>query len=159
MNSLNIKFSADLNFIFDQVCEVMDFISSQYGTLDDSVDFELKVILNELLVNAIKHGSCGDNLKCIHLNVGMVDDTRLYINVNDEGDGFNHAALTFKASAAGAAGIDPCDSKADDIDIMSECGRGLLIVKKLTDCVKFNSNGNSITVVKRIFSKLPECAN
>lgn len=116
-------------------------LKSSHELLDDNSSFELKVILNELFINAIKHGNKGDCSKHIKVNVGITDNEQVFIVVEDEGEGYNYNNF-----------LDSCHSNNNIIDIcdMKETGRGILIVKNLCDKVKFNNKGNKIVILKKL---------
>jgi serine/threonine-protein kinase RsbW len=109
------------------------------SNIDTDQIFDIKVILSELLQNAIKHGNEYDVTKKIHVGVWMNESSDiLEINVIDQGCGF-----------------DPVDLDLDrmsDNDPMNICesGRGLFIVQSLSDFMEFNELGNGITVKKKL---------
>lgn len=107
--------------------------------LDSDQCFDIKVILCELLQNAIKHGNDCDKSKKIRLDLSLKEDNKiLSITVKDQGRGFNPRNV----------GI----SYALDCNTinMDESGRGLFIVNELCDFMEFNSVGNAITVLKKL---------
>ena len=98
--------------------------------------FEIKVILNELLQNAIRHGNKEDSSKEVKIRAG-IDNSFVYFIIEDEGKGFD-----INCNGQSESFMDICDLK--------ENGRGILIVKNLCDRVKYNSKGNKIVVLKMI---------
>jgi serine/threonine-protein kinase RsbW len=98
--------------------------------------FEIKVVLDELLQNAIIHGNNKDSSKQVKIRTG-INNSHVYFIVEDEGEGFESNCIGQSESI-----LDICDLK--------ESGRGILIVKSLCDSVKFNSRGNKIVVLKRL---------
>ena len=72
------------------------------------------------MVNCVQHGNKNDLSKKISLSA-EIDDNKIIIKVKDEGEGVKQE-ITAK--------VEECKT----------CGRGLLIVKKLTDNLIFNKN-------------------
>lgn len=121
-------------YILNGICELTD-------NLDNEILFEVKVILNELFSNAIKHGNEFSNEKHVDISAGVRSDKYIFIIVEDEGEGFDYKY---------ALGQEITELDHNDPE---ETGRGILIVKNLCDRVFFNDKGNRITVFKRIRNK------
>lgn len=102
--------------------------------------FDVRIILSELLQNAIKHGNESESNKKIYMRVYLNGKNVLKITVRDQGGGFN---------AYKTLHDEKCRQICDVQDLM-ECGRGLQIVKSLCDQMNFNRRGNCITVFKRL---------
>lgn len=96
---------------------------------DEEIMFDLRLILNELVINGALHGNKSEKTKLVRLEICLEKD-KLKIKVEDEGNGI----------------IENSDEK--DIDELKCCGRGLLIVDRLSD--EFLINKNKFMVVKRI---------
>ena len=136
----NCKIPSDIGCVCDVVKGVIGFLNETYGLIDDNTVFDLKVIINELVLNAIKHGNKGDIQKEVAIMAGVTKDNFLFIIVEDEGEGYK---LNFNYNPRYLEGItEICD--------MKETGRGILIVKSLCDKVKLNNRGNKIVVLKKL---------
>ncbi|MFM1514755.1 ATP-binding protein [Helcococcus ovis] len=88
--------------------------------LNEDLLFDIRLILNELLINCHEHGNKYDEKKCIELEF-MINDKTIYFSVRDEGKGIT-------------------DRKTYE---NSECkchGRGLILVESLVDDIKFEKN-------------------
>lgn len=110
--------------------------------VDTEKCFDIKVILSELLQNAIKHGNECDYSKKIHVDVFLQESRRMLdITVKDQGNGFN----PLKTMDIKFPRVEVCDPMA-----MDESGRGLFIVQNLCDGIEFNNVGNAITVHKQL---------
>ncbi len=123
------------------VSDVIGYIRANYGPLGECTQFELTVILNELVLNAVKHGNREDESKRVRIKAGVTDSGFACLTVEDEGCGYDYDCL--------------CKNKADcageeDICNILESGRGILIVKNLCDQVKVNDKGNKIVVLKKL---------
>jgi serine/threonine-protein kinase RsbW len=119
------------------VCKLRDFC----GCLDDSVLFDLKVVLNETLINAIRHGNREDVNKTVKIKAGIAAGKNLFIIIEDEGSGYD-----FKKICESRKSFDETAGLPDAED----CGRGIMIVRGLCDRVKVNAKGNKIVILKKI---------
>ncbi len=126
----------------NQACEkvrvIMETIENTVG-MNHEQSFDVRVILSELLQNAIKHGNIGNNQK-VYMNVWVDGEGALNITIKDYGNGFN-ICETLKEEKK---------RMQSDIPDLLECGRGLQIVKNLCDDIVFNRRGNCITVIKKL---------
>ena len=132
-----------INRIGDMVADIIDCIEKSYGPVDGCTLFDLKVILNEIVSNAVKHGNREDETKLVKVHARI--DSRGYalIVVEDEGSGYDYSCL--------CRGHNPTDGNYDICDF-KENGRGIMIVNSLCDRVKVNARGNRIMVVKKLAS-------
>jgi len=121
-------------------CAIKGVISNIRAAFPDICEeklFELKVILSELLVNALKHGNKMDEYKALELEMMVNGDRKVMITIQDQGEGFNYRALYNEAAGDMLSG-NPC---------LEEHGRGLVIVRKLCDRVTYNDKGNKVEAV------------
>ncbi len=132
--------ASDIKYICPVVEEILRFLDNAYGELSDCCKFELKVILNELISNAIRHGNKCIQAKEVQIHAEIVEGKSI-IKIADEGSGFNPAE---KLSSAWE------NKTNEELLDLCETGRGLLIVKSLADKIMFNKKGNIITVVKSL---------
>ncbi|MEY8302872.1 ATP-binding protein [Anaerosalibacter bizertensis] len=126
-----------MSFKFDgSVCSdlhvIKDFIDNVLEKLngiieDETIMFEVKLILNELVANGAIHGNAYDREKLVNLSVEVLEDL-IRIEVTDEGEGFE------------------CDFKSYDPLALKCSGRGLVIVNGLSD--EFYVKKNKIVSVK-----------
>lgn len=91
----------------------------------------LRLCLEELLHNAMEHGNRCDRAKKVYITV-KAEPKRAIIRVRDEGEGFD-----FRKVMGGHG----------ERDVLSERGRGLLIVNHYADELRFNREGNEATLV------------
>lgn len=87
---------------------------------DEDRLFDVRLILNELLINGFEHGNRRNRNKKIYLSL-CADDMGLELSVTDEGTGIQNSS---------------CNPY--DMDCCS--GRGLLLVQKLSDTVCIDQN-------------------
>lgn len=95
--------------------------------------FNLRVALCEALANAILYGNAEDAAKHVHVHI-TVTEPQFLIEVQDEGTGFDPAAL---------ADI----SLPHDLEALG--GRGLFLIRQLVDDVYLNERGNGICMILR----------
>ena len=135
------KVPSNINNIGGTVKSVIDYLHSIYGPLSECDLFEVKVILNELILNAMKHGNKEDDKKFIKICAELKNQKDLFIAIEDSGEGYDYDDVL---------SIQACTDSEKDICDLKETGRGLLIVKNLCDKIKFNKKGNKVIVVKSI---------
>lgn len=143
---LQLVFASDLGLVKVVEKEIMSFLIREADLSDDEL-LEFKLIINELLINAIVHGNKKDTSKSVKVKVGIVDRRLSYIVVEDEGEGFDIDRV-FKEYT-------PYDEK-DEIEDLYEFGRGLMIVASLCEKVKQNQKGNKIVALRKL-KKQEDC--
>lgn len=122
---------ADVNAISPVVSWVMRLV----GELEYAAgkEFEIELALREALANAIVHGCKGDAAQKIVCTVTADKDRGILIVVRDPGPGFNAASLP---------------SPTDDQNLHADHGRGIYLINKLMDEVKYERNGSEIHMRK-----------
>lgn len=132
---------SNINNIGIVVEGLLNRLQDTCGLLNDTILFDLKVILNELLINAILHGNRENESKSVRISADIADKSELYIIIEDEGCGYDFSKLCSEQD------LHPCETGPDNV---CECGRGIRIVRSLCDQVKVNAKGNKIIIMKRI---------
>lgn len=84
--------------------------------------------ISEAVINSIKHGNKNDRKKNVYIEVSYaVPDMK--IRIEDEGNGFDFNNIS-----------DPtCDE-----NLKNESGRGIFIIRQLTNNIEYNEKGNRI---------------
>ena len=100
---------------------------------DEQDTFGVHLAVEEALVNAIKHGNQSDPDKKVHV-VSRVSKTHFFIEIRDEGDGFNPGDVP-----------DP----TTDENLESPSGRGLMLMRSFMSRVDFNDAGNCVVMEKQ----------
>lgn len=123
------------------VKEVIEYLIENYGKIHTDVLFELRVILNEVLLNAVFHGNKENSNKFINITMGITKDKCLLMIVADDGDGYDYKSYLKK-----------CMDNQEEYcwEEIEETGRGIRIIMKLCDKVEFNKKGNKISILKRL---------
>lgn len=117
-------FCSDIDIVTNSVNGIIEELEEVFPTKEAAL--ETRIILNELLINGVMHGNHCLRAKCIRLSVETIGDV-LFISVKDEGEGIE-----------------------EDNGLNEELctyGRGLAIVKRLTDSLVIEKN--SIKVKKQ----------
>jgi serine/threonine-protein kinase RsbW len=94
--------------------------------------FAAELLVREALTNAVVHGSRRDASKTVRCWLRLRRD-RLFISVADAGEGFDWRFARHKLA-------DHADSS----------GRGVGILYRYSNQVRFNDKGNVVTMIKRI---------
>ena len=100
--------------------------------LGDKALHDIKLSLQEALVNAIKHGSRLNRALSVRLDVEARQDS-LVMTVTDQGEGFDAARL-----------MDP----TQPANLQRLSGRGIFLIRNLMDGVEFFDGGRKIQMVK-----------
>lgn len=118
---------SDLNMIKNFVDKVLGKIDNVVQ--DNDIMFDIKLILNELIINGVMHGNDCEATKCVTLSLELKDN-KITIQVEDEGDGVDFDIDSYN----------PKELKC--------CGRGLVIVNGLSD--EFYIQRNKVIAIKNI---------
>jgi serine/threonine-protein kinase RsbW len=94
--------------------------------------FAIRLALEEAMVNAHKHGNCGDLNKMITISY-EVNPQKITVRIADEGKGFDPNNI-------------PDPTVPDRIALPN--GRGLMLMRAYLDEVSFNETGNVVQLVK-----------
>ena len=123
--------------------EKIECFLEQHIILAEEDFFDVKVILNELLMNAMTHGNKQHKNKKVYIKVDISEKNQIYIIIEDEGEGMKDDCASWR---------DNNFSQTPQWDIVNlkESGRGLGIISCLCDSITRNEKGNKITVLKRI---------
>jgi anti-sigma regulatory factor (Ser/Thr protein kinase) len=116
-----------------KVEKLLNRISKRAHLNEEKAD-NVAIVLTELVNNAIVHGNKNQSEKKVTIAVVYYTD-RVEISVKDEGKGFDPARLR-----------DPRDPE----NIWRENGRGIFLVKNLTDKVEFypSASGMEIKIIE-----------
>jgi len=93
---------------------------------------DVRIALEEAVVNAIKHGHREDPAKRVHVKYHVTQHLVL-VEVQDEGSGFQPALVDDPTSAG---------------NVGKESGRGLFLMRHYMTWVRFSENGACVTLCK-----------
>lgn len=101
--------------------------------------FLVEVAINEAVNNALNSNK---GHKPVTLYIRVTSGNRLIIRVKDQGDGFDASKALEKISDS--------DDYLFENKLFDESGRGLSIMKSVTDKVIYNRKGNEILLMKHL---------
>jgi serine/threonine-protein kinase RsbW len=129
--TLDFKYSGTVCSDLEMIKSFIDDILKKLNKIivNNDTMFDIKLILNELVINGVLHGNDAIISKCVKLSLEVEED-KITIQVEDEGKGIDY------------------DCKSYDPDSLKCCGRGLVIVNGLSD--EFYIQKNKVIAVKRI---------
>jgi serine/threonine-protein kinase RsbW len=96
--------------------------------LDEKYFNRIYVCVSEAVLNSIKHGNKNDKNKTVSIGINC-NMNEINVLVEDEGKGFNINKLK-----------DPTLKE----NLKNESGRGIFIIKNLSDKLEYNEKGNRI---------------
>ena len=98
---------------------------------DARLQFRLQVAVSEALANAVVRGNREDPTKLVSVEAELLP-SHIVIHVTDEGDGFDP---------------DDVPEPLEPDRLKGTRGRGLFLIRKLVDEVRFNERGTSICMI------------
>ena len=110
-----------------QVEKIIDNLRSTYDVSEDMFG-NMLVAITEAVTNAIYHGNKSDPTKKVHIQY-QIKNNNLSFVVADEGPGFDYYNL-------------PDPTAPENLE--KECGRGIFLMKHLTDQLIFADNGRVV---------------
>ena len=132
MDSAVIKIPSNFKYIKDISSKVVDFLKQARSNIDQSLLFDVRLCIEEALINAIKHGNKMNQRLTVAVNYKINGD-KLVVVIEDEGGGFNYKHL-------------PDPTKENNL--LRGSGRGVYLIHHLMDEVTYNKKGNQLTLVK-----------
>ncbi len=108
----------------------IDNITAETGINQDNYG---KILIGtlEAVNNAIIHGNKSDESKFVSVDIKM-GDSNLEVTIADEGKGFKPSEV-------------PDPTSPENIEALN--GRGIFLMSKLADDIKFNKKGNKVTLI------------
>ncbi len=124
---LRLRMPSEIAFVERAVQLVAIHLERRFGDTR-MVRFNVRVALTEALSNAILYGNGEDPAKSVAVRVAFGPD-RIEAEVTDEGPGFDPSVV-------------PDPTLPDRLE--EEDGRGLFLIRKVMDEVRYNEKGNSV---------------
>lgn len=125
---LNIRCSSEFEHLDAIVNRSEEFLASQVE--DDELVYKVVLLLSEAATNAIEHGNKLDASKEVKI-VLQVKAKKIEITVDDQGEGFDEAALK-----------DPSNSA----NVLDDSGRGIFFIKEMADEYSIKNGGRTIHI-------------
>ena len=130
-NTIVYKISSEMRHV-DSVVEHCKEDLSRFNIISDGTEF--KVIVRELLNNAVKHGNHEIAEKTVTCNIEYLGARRFKIVVEDQGNGFNYGNI--------------------NMDLPKNVGqvkrKGYALINAFSKRIEFNEKGNRISVYTEI---------
>jgi len=102
--------------------------------LSDEENWKIYTALYETMINAVEHGNKSGSQKRVTVIYRILENW-IVMKVRDEGIGFDASKLP---------------SPLDNDNILKPSGRGVYMVKKVMDKIRYNSSGNEITMFLKL---------
>jgi serine/threonine-protein kinase RsbW len=121
-----------------EVSAISDAVDAVLGLVRGSghahgKEFEIEMALREALANAIVHGCKNDPTKQVEFGMDFNDAGGILIVVRDPGEGFDPAQVPSPTLGA---------------NVHSEHGRGVFLIQRLMDEVRYERGGTEIHMRK-----------
>ena len=126
MNTISIQVPS----ISENIRMIESFIDNakERFHLDEDMYGNIMIAVTEAVNNAIKHGNASDRSKNVSLSLSL-DESLLKFTIKDEGAGFNYENL-------------PDPTAPENLEKLG--GRGIFLMKHLSDEVDFKENGRIV---------------
>jgi serine/threonine-protein kinase RsbW len=126
MNTISIQIPS----IIDNIRMIESFIDNakERFQLDEDIYGNIMIAVTEAVNNAIKHGNSGNSTKNVHLSLSLNDNLLKFV-IKDEGSGFDYDNL-------------PDPTAPENIE--KPGGRGIFLMKHLSDEVHFTEGGKTV---------------
>jgi serine/threonine-protein kinase RsbW len=126
MNTISIQIPS----IIENIRMIESFIDNakERFHLDEDLYGNIMIAVTEAVNNAIKHGNGGNSSKNVFLSLTLNENLLKFI-IKDEGPGFDHNELP-----------DPTSPE----NLEKPGGRGIFLMKHLSDEVEFRENGKTV---------------
>jgi anti-sigma regulatory factor (Ser/Thr protein kinase) len=119
------------------LCPILDLLLAEIPT---KLQAELRLGLQEALVNAAKHGNNLDPSKLVVVRFSLIDNQYWWI-ISDQGKGFTPGYVCDR---------DPTNYLPPD---EAESGRGLCLLHQIFDQVEWNRKGTELRLCKQVASR------
>lgn len=132
MKAFEVIFSSNIKEVNKVVRQAQNYIREAIPNVDNDELLDLRLILSELLFNAIIHGNKNNEKKLVRLHV-WTEGTTVNASISDQGEGFDFSRLSYSGEPS-----------------TCEHGRGISLVEALADKIVFMKPGNKILFSKRV---------
>ena len=107
---------------------IEDYLNNLMSELNTPIflNYKIQLAVHEAFVNSLIHGNKKNKRKKIKISA-LQESQKLMISIEDEGEGFDYTNIS---------DVPP--------DINNESGRGLYLMKKLSDKIIFENKGSKV---------------
>lgn len=122
-----------LKSTYEESEKVPDFVTDiqEKSNIDDDTTGTLMLLLSEAVTNAIIHGNKLNPSKSVDVEV-RINQKQIVSTVKDQGDGFVP---------------EDADNPLDEENILKASGRGIFLMKQLSEGVKYEENGTKLRFI------------
>jgi len=135
MSQFKKTFYSDLHKAKQTAQEALGFLSDAFPSMCEDKVADLRLVFNELLVNAVVHGNRSDASKKVIIEIEIKGGGMLS-RVTDEGAGFDYRKAITEWDA--------------ENHLFDDHGRGVRLAYHMTDTLRFCEKGNTIEFSKRL---------
>lgn len=135
VKSIEKNLKSSLENVKKAVSEILEFLDSNIINLSKEDFLDLKLVLNELIINSVIHGNNNDISKTVKIYIEVSSENIIKATISDEGKGYNYNEYLIK------------EQKQLSFD---ENGRGIALVSALIDTITFNDIGNTVKFTKKV---------
>ncbi len=132
MVNLSRQIPSEVGLVPDFINTAIDHLK-QHLVLNEDQVFDIKLVLEEALINAIRHGNKGQPQLLVDINISC-EDRHLIIEVRNQGEGFDVNKIPDPTTSAG---------------LYKTSGRGVFLMRKIMDEVIYSDHGRQLTMVKK----------
>ena len=126
----SIEIPSDIGYIKKVSHELLERLKEK--GIDRSIQFDVRLAVEEAVRNAIEHGN-NYNKELPVLIRYSVDAKKITVDIQDKGTGFHLKSVP--------------DPREGD-NILEAGGRGVFLMHKLMDKIRYNKKGNRVTMIK-----------
>ncbi|MBP5366082.1 MAG: ATP-binding protein [Bacteroidales bacterium] len=132
MNAIHIEDTIVIPSDLSNINQIEKLIDNQSSILkfDDEVYGKLLLSVVEAVNNCIVHGNKSDVKKNVTIDY-VIDNNYIEYKISDEGKGFDYNSV-------------PDPTLAENLE--KDCGRGIYLMRHLSDNVEFSNNGSTVTL-------------
>ena len=129
------SFYSDLREAKRTAIEAVGFLRDVFPSMHEDEAADLRLVFNELLMNAVVHGNRLDIGKKVSIEI-KIKGGYVYSRVTDEGTGFDYRKMVTEWNA--------------EDNLFDDHGRGVRLAYHMTDKLKFSEKGSVIEFYKRL---------
>ncbi len=126
----SIEIPSDIGYIKKVSHELLEHLKEK--GVDRSIQFDVRLAVEEAVRNAIEHGNTYNKELPVLIRYS-VDGKKITVDIQDKGTGFHLKSVP-----------DPREGG----NLLQEGGRGVFLMHKLMDKVRYNKKGNRVTMIK-----------
>lgn len=125
-----MRIPSDIKYIRKVSSEIENFLKEK--KIDEIFFFDIRLSVEEAVKNAIIHGNNNNKKLSVAISYFLEND-KFRVEIEDEGPGFDPKKV-------------PVPTLEENL--LKAGGRGVFLIEKLMDEVKYNRRGNKVTMVK-----------